>query len=225
MSWFKARSCADFAALIDLLVDDELDPERSGMLRGHMRSCSSCRAQYEATCRLVSGARSLGKDDVEPPASLWSGTVTRLAQCSVVRRRPRWGRVALAGAVLILGAVFVDGLRSPVTEEVSRKDSTGPRQYELLAAAALEVNRAEAEYRTIVEELVHLAQKERVAWRPEVARAFDRRKQVFALTTLRERASAYADPANIATKDALFASYRAEIAFLQDAVVAGKVSE
>lgn len=113
----------DEAWLNDYL-DGLLGSADSAEVERHLRACDACRAQVDATRRLLEAAAQL-PSSVEPPGSLWEGIALRTVDRgtgATTGRTLRWARWQLAAAATVLVA-----LSSAVTAViVSREGHTGP---------------------------------------------------------------------------------------------------
>jgi hypothetical protein len=73
-------------------LDGEVDSDLGSVIRGHLRSCPTCRGLANDEAMLRDGLRVLPQ--VDAPASLWAGVQARLAQEEVAdSKRPTWRRV------------------------------------------------------------------------------------------------------------------------------------
>jgi uncharacterized protein YukE len=89
--------------------------------------------------------------------------------------------------------------------------------------ALADLDRAEAEYRRAVRELEAVVAAEKPRWRPEAARAFDENLAAIDAAVERQREAFRERPGDVAALDALVASYRKQIDFLEEAVIRGGV--
>jgi hypothetical protein len=228
-------TCREVLAVLDALVDDELDDDRARAAREHLGVCPECRAQEEATRLLVEAARSL--PPVEPPASLLDATFQRVAalEAEEASRPPlwwwwrAWRRTVLVGGLATCAvALFALSLArrsgeprlappaaAPVIAEIAEPD--------LYLEAIRGVARADQDYARAVADLRQIALRERPRWRPEVAHAFDQNLAAIDAAVQRQREVARRDPGDFAAQDALIAAYAKEIDFLEEAVVRGEV--
>lgn len=92
-------------------------------------------------------------------------------------------------------------------------------------SALAEVARVDAEYARAIDELKRIAGEERARWRPEVARAFDENLAAIDAAVERQREACRQQPGDVLALDALYASYRREIDFLQEVVLRGEVAK
>lgn len=96
--------------LLEDFVDGLLEPSEVSEVERHLRDCSACRDQVEATRRLLAAAAEL-PPAVEPPASLWEAvalrTVDRVAEPPAGRklRAARWQLAAAATVLVALSSV------------------------------------------------------------------------------------------------------------------------
>ncbi len=121
-------------------LEGELDGDDGTVVRGHLRTCETCRAIASDEATLRDGLRAL--PTLDPPSSLWEGVQTRLAEVEVEQaQRPAWrraltrwrqwiGRVAprhaliggLAAATTIALVVWKTGTHA--TEQVASTGTT-----------------------------------------------------------------------------------------------------
>ncbi len=72
-------------------LDGELDGDRGGALRGHLRGCAECRAISDDESALRDGLRAL--PPLDPPPSMWAGVQAQLAAAEAAdAEKPRWRR-------------------------------------------------------------------------------------------------------------------------------------
>jgi hypothetical protein len=102
--------CETVREKLTAYLDGDLEDERGGAVRGHLRSCEACQAIAHDEAALRDGLRSL--PTLDPPPSLWEGVQKRLAaeeardaEHPAWRRafawlRPRAAQLGLAGAAL-----------------------------------------------------------------------------------------------------------------------------
>jgi hypothetical protein len=223
--------CREIERLLDEYVDGTLDDVRVRAVRGHLRGCAACAAKVGATQRLCDAAAGLG--ELDPPAEMWQRISAGLdADEQRLAERPRlwwwwqaWGRRIGVGAGLALAAaiaVVVVWQRREVSLTEALRTIRPPVSPQLLYDDALrEVERAEDEYVSAVNDLRAIAQDERGRWRPEARQAFEENLAAIDAAVTRQAEAARARPGDIALADALHDSYRKEIDFLRDAVVRG----
>ncbi|MBI4508635.1 MAG: zf-HC2 domain-containing protein [Deltaproteobacteria bacterium] len=238
--------CRDIRPLIDSLLDGELDDGRASAVRGHVRTCAECASVLDTARALLDAARCL--PDVEPPPSLWKRIDWRLSGEEVAdSQRSRWwwwwqairrpvvtGGACVAGVVLAAALLLMPRIRvgdraqvpivlasilpAPPSAAVSRV-SVDPME-----SALRELARSEERYRKAIADLRALSQGERRRWQPAVTRAFDENLATIDAAVARQREVFQKQPGDVAALDALHASYRKEIDFLQEALVRGEVA-
>src|SRR5262249_49032082 len=225
-------NCREISRLLDEYVDGTLDDVRARAVRGHLRACAECAAQVASTQKLVDAAAGLG--EMDPPQELWQRISTGLdADDQRLAERPRlwwwwqaWGRRISVGAGFALAAaialVVVWQRREVSLAETLRSIRPPVSPQALYDDALREVERAEAEYVSAVNDLRAIANDERGRWRPEVQKACDEHLAAIDGAIARQAEAARARPGDVGLADALHDSYRKEIDFLQDAVVRGQ---
>ena len=105
-------SCDEFRSYLEAFVDDELSPERTLDLQGHLRHCSQCQAEVELSRAIARTARSYAVETSLCPDFEARLRGTLAAECRKLEdeHRPRplgWRSIAplsaAAAAVLALG--------------------------------------------------------------------------------------------------------------------------
>lgn len=229
-------NCGEIVPLLDDYLDGGLDDLRVRAVRAHLRNCIACSARVDTTEQLVGAASSLR--EIDPPPALWARVTEVLdADDTELAARPRWwwwwqtarsylfvGAGALAAAAVLL--LFLSGgVGAQRSLPLAAATYVAPAPERLYEEALAEVARAEADYQTAVRELRELASKERPRWRAEVQHAFDENLAVIDAAVARQVELWRSQPGNVAMNDALAASYRKEIDFLQEAVLRGEMQE
>jgi hypothetical protein len=241
--------CRNAAPLIDELIDGTLDDARARAVHAHLRSCADCNRKYTETQAIVEAAGSL--EPVDPPPALWARVSERLdGEDATEHKRPGWwwwwqawrrsllfAGVGVAAAALALVVVLRDRPTAEHAEPEAPPRTTevvpppvfagthGPATDDLYTAALEEVQRADARYEHALTELRDIVKVERANWKPEQARAFDENLAAIDAAVERQRDAVRREPGNVLAVDALHASYRKEIDFLQEAVVRGEAVE
>jgi hypothetical protein len=238
--------CREVEPLLSPWLDGELDESRDRAVRAHLRSCPACAERAEELRQIQGAAAALAPH--EPPADLWARVEARLAR-EEEPARPRWwwwlqawrrplllgsaGLAAVAAAVILTVALRRPSPSAPQAAGLTRALHAiwqGARAHlprpavsedDLMAAAIDEVSRAEGDLRAAVADLRQAVAVERPRWRPGVARAFDENLAAIDAAVERQREACRREPGNVAAQDALVASYRREIDFLQEMVVRG----
>jgi anti-sigma factor RsiW len=223
----------DIERQLDEYVDGTLDDLRARAVRGHLRSCAACAARVAATEGLLGAAADLPA--LDPPAELWTKIAAGLDDDEAAlagRGRLFWwwhglgrglafGGGALAVAGLTVWLLALRG-RQPLGQALEAT-RLAPSPEALYEAAIAEVERAQTDYQTAVNDLRRIALDERGRWRPEVLHAFDENLAVIDAAVARQADLARRSPGDVAVADTLADSYRKEIDFLQSAVVRGEM--
>lgn len=194
---------------LSALADGDLGPGEAARVRGHLAGCAACRAALdtiEALKRTLAdeGARELGR---APDAfeAVW-------AKLKAPERRP-WWRPLRARFALALSPV---AMAAAVAAMLWLRGAPGPTDDQLLAQAAAEFRRADAQYARALEKLRTVAQRARAEW-PEVRRReFDEAQAALEAATEKCRLAARARPADPDAEALLFAAYRRQIGFFQE---------
>lgn len=234
--------CRDALRLSTAYLDGELDSNRSSAVRGHLRTCSACREAVEDEAMLRDSAAELPV--LDPPPELWAGIEKRLAEEEIAdaNRSRMWiwwqaARPHIPIAAAAVGAAVLLSLWLIRRDMPGDADTSSPdvaqvdhvEQQAVFASAQSEshleramrqINKADDHYLATIAELRDLAEKERPSWTDAERSRFDKRVAEFDRVTLEHRKRlAYDESGEPATRDDLFALYRAEIAFLQRAAV------
>jgi anti-sigma factor RsiW len=228
------RTCRDVRPLLDELIDGELDDARARAVRAHLRSCAACARREAATREVVEAAATL--PPAAPPPELWQAISTKLDAEDERRGRPSplfwwwhaWRRTLLAGGGAlatagVLLALWTGGARRPLDTSVATKVRAPASADAIYEEALRDVARAEQGYVAAIEELRQVAQEERRAWSPEAARAFDENLAAIDAAISRQAQAFRGAPGDPEAADALHASYRRKIDFLQESIVRGQI--
>ncbi len=192
--------CEDVQDWLTAYLDGELDADRGSVVRGHLRTCETCRGVAGDEAALRDGLRDLPL--VDPPASLWAGVQARLAEAEVAdAQRPAWraalgrwlrgtlwsprsgmiGLAVCAAAVLVIvhhtratgdeaTQVAVDKAGSPA---VVPPPTAAPVSVDVTADLGGDTARATASYAAAANELVAFATDARASWPEDRKQAFD----------------------------------------------------
>ncbi|MBX3157965.1 MAG: zf-HC2 domain-containing protein [Deltaproteobacteria bacterium] len=86
-----SKACESVEEKLTAYLDGELAGDAGTVVRGHLRTCASCRDLAEREAALRDGLRDL--PTVDPPSALWAGVQARLAAAEVAEaERPAWRR-------------------------------------------------------------------------------------------------------------------------------------
>jgi hypothetical protein len=223
--------CRQVEPLLSELEDGTLDEARTRAVRGHLLECAACRAHGEAVHKIAAAAASL--DAIDPPSSVWDSIAARLDEEEIAysRRSRLWwwwqafrrplliGSGALAAAALAL-VLFIRDRRVEVAP--ARRPVPATAQ-SLLDEALAEIDRAESGYVTAIDDLRAIVGEEKPRWPAAMQEAFDKNLADIDAAVERVREAARRAPGNLQAQEALYASYRREIDYLQEAVVRGGV--
>ena len=234
--------CESVREQLTAYLDGELTDDRGSAVRGHLRGCDACRNVATNEAALRDGLRSL--PPVDPPASLWANVQARLAAEEVAdAKKPAWhralsrwmralrpqlaiGSVAVAAAVIFLVVRHREPERATETvsippvvikSEQQQVMSPAPTKPEppndVTAQVAAEPAELTQGYADTVKELREMANEERAKWSDDKKRELDTQLATFD----KEVASAK-------TERARQKSYRAQIRFLQRALIVDEVA-
>jgi tetratricopeptide (TPR) repeat protein len=213
-------------------LDGDLSPARAAAVKAHVAGCAVCTKELAAIAALRSA---LASAPPPPPPSLdagWAALSAALADEKA--RRPRrfaWVRRILAvrlgplplrlGPTLAACAValaVVGGMRL-------RRPAPIPSDDAIIAQAEDEFRLAEAHYQRALERLTTIAERSRPAWSAERRAAFDSARAELESAVESCRKVAHANPADGAAQELLFAAYRKQIAFVEDALFTDDVGD
>lgn len=227
-------SCRRWQEALSLLIDDELPEQRRSELREHLERCPACR-QLETELRVLrETAAALG--DHEPRREMLHDALRALDHQPQHRSSPRrWSVRGLAaagvlGLAVATGALVLSGDRQGADPELQRPggahhrrvDVTARRaERELLAAVARELRRPDARYRRDIELLRRIAHQESRRWAVRTRDRYRRELAVIDAAVATCRTAAQLSPADPSVREVLFAAYREQISYLQDAILAG----
>jgi len=210
-------TCA-FERQLSAYIDGELELREMARLRDHLDACRSCACAEAELRKLVSAVGALPMEAEPPP-----GQFTLIAARLDLEERPglsRWSlRVSLAtGLVAAAAALVLVVVRRPQPRVVA---TTRVAETSLLADARHEFQQAEEHYEQAARTLRAIAERDRRAWRPELARAFDDNLRTIDEAIERYRVAARKNDADPIAMDNLFAAYRRQIDFLREAIDQG----
>ena len=241
--------CRDVQDLASAYLDAELDDARASALRGHVRVCPPCLAMVRDLAAVRDTMA--GLEPVDPSPSLWAGIERGLAETEIAdagrsRLWLRWQQVrlrllpatvamaAVAGAAmwLIQHPAFTQDpvVAARAAEQPAPSVHAGPPPASMAVSATAEADSTAAEpfapasadqgYEGAIAELRQIVAAERDRWPAEASTRFDSRLAALQAEARRHRESM--DPAaGSPGRDDLYAVYRAEIDFLQNAAIYG----
>lgn len=83
--------CDDVRPQLTAYLDGDQDPDRGTVIRGHLRTCDTCRKVAEQESVLRDGLREL--PTVDAPSGMWANIQAQLAAAEVAEsQRPAWKR-------------------------------------------------------------------------------------------------------------------------------------
>jgi hypothetical protein len=134
-------TCKEAKKLIALCYYGELDAAESEAMRGHLESCESCRAEFAAVRKTLSGITPPSVPEM--PEEFWRANAARImkevASPRAARSRPVWMWYAAAAAAVVLcllglsillrsgrepesdGMIVIPNRREPLWEETPRE--------------------------------------------------------------------------------------------------------
>jgi tetratricopeptide (TPR) repeat protein len=212
-------------------LDGDLAPARARLVAAHVEGCAACRDELAALGALRSALGAAPAPTPPPVEEGWAALSAAVAAEAKARARRRarfdWARrlftVRLGplrlGPVLAAGAValvVVVALRM-------RHPTAVPSDDAIIAQAEDEFRLAEAHYQRALERLTTITERSRPTWSEQRRRAFDSARAELEAAVESCRKVARANPADGAAQELLFAAYRKQIAFVEDALFADEV--
>ncbi len=226
--------CADAQKQSSSYLDSELSPERSAAVRGHLRTCSSCRQSFERERELIDAACEL--PPLDPPDSIWEAVQARIAEEEVkdseesplwrwlrFRWRPIMGvGVAAAMAITLFmvrpGSSTEEAKPAPVAEVLSPVSIAEAMQASYEKSRQEELAEADRDYIQTIANLREMLEEDREQWNAGEVEAVDAQLAVFRKEAIGTRFAIQSDTYSVQSRDALYANYRNEIGFLQSAL-------
>lgn len=226
--------CDDAQKQSSAYLDSELSPERSAAVRGHLRTCESCRELFEQERELVEAASTMPAMD--PPDAIWAGIQARIAKEEVkdslewpVSRwlRLHWRPIAGVGLALsAAAALLVLRSQGPLAGETDTlaENSThramprAPMQLSFASSRVAELAEADRQYLETIQDLRDMLEEDREQWTETEAAAVDARLARYRKESIGTRLTIANVDVGVQSRDTLYANYRHEIGFLQSAL-------
>jgi hypothetical protein len=226
--------CADAQKQSSKYLDSELSPERSAAVRGHLRTCDSCREIFEKEREIIETCLML--PTLDPPDAVWEAIQQRIANEEVkdsmewplgrwlrFRWRPLVGVgmvTAMAGSLLIARAQTSETSSSPDSSALAISASPPAKTMEASYEEARieELAEADRHYIETIASLREMLEEDRPAWEPEQAALVDARLSAFRKDAIGTRLAIESGSFAVQGRDTLYANYRSEIGFLQSAL-------
>ena len=129
--------CAEFAALLDPYIDNELSPEETARVREHLRTCDGCRAYVQAAL-LMRDAFPEAEDAVVPEGFA-EGVMAAIRADAAPRKRPRsrWQRTLLPLAACFAVVVLAVSTLPRSGDTAVRNDETTQAESQLPESASV----------------------------------------------------------------------------------------
>ena len=211
-------------------LDGELSDEQSSAVRGHLRQCQTCEVLFEQESAFIDFAANL--EPLEPPDRVWEQICKRIAEEEIAdSKEPSWRRW-LAERRLAMGVVGVSVCAAAAAILVVKTSNSASEQAQLATSShdagavrtakaevtvagerTQAVSEADANYQQTIAELREMLEEDRTSFRRG---AIEQRFELADGAVL------------VASRDPIYANYRAEISFLQSALageVPGEVGE
>ncbi len=207
-------------------------------MRGHLRQCSACEERFEQESAMLDIAANL--EPLEPSEAVWQRISEKIADAEIadsergaswrwlVARRRAIGSVGFAAcAVAAVLWIRLGGQERPMESsaagariELATGDGVALVQPAKTVSdvTELELTEADREYQETIEELRGMLQEDRSSWSPPVAAAVDARLASFRKASQKHRVVVTEPSLIVASRDPVYATYRAEISFLQSAL-------
>jgi len=207
-------------------LDGDLPAARARTVAAHVEGCAACREELAALGAMRAALSAAPAPTPPPVEEGWAALSAAVAATSAekARRRARfaWARrlfgvrlgpmrlgPVLAAAVVAL--IVVGALRW-------RRPAPVPSDDAIIAQAEDEFRLAEAHYQRALERLTTITERSRPTWSEQRRRAFDAARAELETAVESCRKVARANPADGAAQELLFAAYRKQIAFVEDAL-------
>lgn len=239
--------CRDIDKLSTAYIDGELDDVRSRAIRGHLHQCEACRERVAAEAQLRDAAEQLAPVDPPAHLWRDIEYALARAEMADAERPRVWlwwqraRQHLLPAAVVCTAAVLAVAWWSKRDRDVFEDDVVAAERAPAVTVAKHpplktavvnkkpmhtqsfteqrieQIDRADARYVAVINELKQVIAKERKRWSPATAKRFDTK-----LAALEKRAQAHRTQvgppeSHPAHRDELYAVYRAEIDLLQRA--------
>ena len=222
-------------AVLNELVDGELDTAAQAEIERHLAGCAACRATVDDLREIRRVAASL--DPRQPPARAWS----RIERAIALERehaaagesaggatvRSGWSRGTIgwlaAAAVLVLATIV--GLRYGIgrqapsdTTAADATSASGAGGADASVAIEAELRAAEAHYDNAIKGLEQIATSEQSALDPKTAATLQKNLAVIDQAISESRAAVRAQPTSEPARESLLDSFKTKLALLQDTV-------
>tara|TARA_R110002073_G_scaffold103664_3_gene234677 strand:- start:48892 stop:49623 length:732 start_codon:yes stop_codon:yes gene_type:complete len=226
-------------------LDGELSDEQSSAVRGHLRQCQACEVLFEQESAFIDFAANL--EPLEPPDRVWEQISKRIAEEEIAdSKEPSWRRW-LAERRLAMGVVGVSVCAAAAAILVVKTSNSASEQAQLATSShdagavrtakaevtvagerTQAVSEADANYQQTIAELREMLEEDRTTWTEREAAAVDAALASFRRVAIEQRFELADGAVLVASRDPIYANYRAEISFLQSALageVPGEVGE
>ena len=226
------------SAVLNELVDGELDTTAQAEIERHLAECAACRATVDDLREIRRVAASL--DPRQPPARAWSRIERAIAleqehaaerpageSASGTMMRGGWSRGTIswlaAAAVLVLATIV--GLRYGIGRQAPRDTAgtettvaSGANGTDASAAIEAELRAAESHYDNAIKGLEQIATSEQSALDPKTAATLQKNLAVIDQAISESRAAVRAQPTSEPARESLLDSFKTKLALLQDTV-------
>lgn len=244
-----ASECVAARPWLSAIVDGNDSPASA---RQHVTRCAACTVELEAIRRLVGALGELPSRDVRDPAALFEAIAGRLETVPEGQRRARarqatgrriqWIAIGLTAAAAFMlwihgerqrGMARPDSIAAPpspralagvLVPRTAELVRLAPSDDQLLDQARRELGDADRHYRSAIEDLEALADRERMRWPRSLTTAYAQKLASLDRAVVQGRAEAMAHPDDPSRQAALAARYQDEIGFLQDALARGQLA-
>lgn len=230
--------CKEAQSKSSSYLDGDLSDDQSSAVRGHLRQCSGCEELFEQESALLELAANL--EPLDPPDRVWEGISRKIAEAEVADSEAsvswRWlkdrnwaypavGLVAVAAAAVLFLAKTQSN--SEPTSESSTPVAVSSMEPRVFAPSAPQtvaqvrgdaIADADRDYQQTIAELREMLEEDRPSWTEAEALAMDAKLDGFRKAAIAERFAIADAPTVVASRDPIYATYRAEISFLQSAL-------
>ncbi|MCP4446245.1 MAG: hypothetical protein GY811_13010 [Myxococcales bacterium] len=229
--------CKEAKAKSSAYLDGDLNDEETAAVRGHLRQCAGCEGLFEQESALLALVANL--EPLDPPHNVWEGISKTIAEAEIAdsERSAGWRWLAsqyralgVAGACLCTAAVLTfylgtgelgadESLNVPTAGVARQGAEAVPLAPESVAQVRYKaLSEADMAYHQTIEELRDMLAEDRSSWSDPVTAAVDAKLVGFRRAAIEQRLAIGDSSSLIASRDPIYATYRAEISFLQSAL-------
>ncbi len=227
--------CKEAQSKSSAYLDGELSDEQSSAVRGHLRTCSACESLFEDESAFIEFAANL--EPIDPPDQVWQHIAKRIAEEEIAdSERSSWRRwlverrvaLGVVGASVCAAAALIvvlgdKGSQESLAAASASSDAGALMPSEVVSQSvaserALALSEADLNYQQTIAELREMLEEDRMSWSEGVAHAVDTKLASFRREAIEKRFAVTDGTVLVSSRDPIYATYRAEISFLQSAL-------